>query len=107
MHVPAMRVPGSPSSSAALRRVSPWRGEASVQAAALEGERILILEDELLIALNIQEICETEGATVVLAPTVPQALRFAENPAVSAGILDIRVGCEDAEPVCEALGRRR
>jgi len=66
-----------------------------VQAAALERERVLILEDEPIIALDTQEICERAGASVVLAPTVPQALRFAEDPAIS------------AEPVCQALGRRR
>jgi len=78
-----------------------------VQAAALEGEQVLILEDEPLIALDVQEVLEREGATVLVAPTIREALQCAGHPGLSAGLLDVAVGREDAEPVCEALSRRR
>ncbi len=78
-----------------------------MQAKALQGERVLVLEDEPLIAFDIQETLAGEGAAVLLAPTIPEALQCADQPALSAGVLDVRVGCVDAEPVCEALRRRR
>lgn len=77
-----------------------------VQAATLKGERLLVVEDEPLIAMDVQTTLEREGASVLIGRTMPEALRFAEFSALSAGVLDFRVGVEDAEPVCDALNRR-
>jgi len=77
-----------------------------VQAPTLQGERLLIVEDEPLIAVDLQLTLEREGARVILARTIPQALRYADYPALSAGVIDFYVGSENAEPVCEALMRR-
>jgi hypothetical protein len=35
-----------------------------------------------------------------------EALRFADYPALSAGVVDVCVGEDDAEPICVALSRR-
>jgi DNA-binding response OmpR family regulator len=64
------------------------------------------VEDEPLIALDMQATFEREGARVVRAHTMPEALRYAGYAALSAGVLDFRVGSDDADPVCEALIRR-
>jgi len=77
-----------------------------VQTATLQGERVLIVEDEPLIALDLQATFEREGARVVRAHTMPEALRYACYAALSAGVLDFRVGSNNADPVCEALTRR-
>jgi DNA-binding response OmpR family regulator len=77
-----------------------------VHAAALEGERILLLEDEPLIAFDVREVLESEGATVLVAPTISEALQCACHPTLSAGVLDVVVHGDHAEPVCEALSRR-
>ena len=77
-----------------------------MQTATLQGERLLIVEDEPLIAMDLQATFEREGARVVLAHTMPEALRYADSAALSAGVLDFRVGSNDADPVCEALIRR-
>jgi DNA-binding response OmpR family regulator len=77
-----------------------------VQAATFKGERFLVVDDEPLIAMDVQAILEGEGATVLVASTIPDALRYADYPALSGGVLDIRVGDDDAEPICEALNRR-
>jgi len=77
-----------------------------LQTATLQGERLLILEDEPLIAMDLQATFEREGARVVLARTMRQALRYADAAALSAGVLDFRVGSNHADPVCEALTRR-
>jgi len=84
----------------------PFSREAAVRTAALQGEQLLIVEDEPLIAMDLQATFEREGARVVLAHTMPEALRYADSAALSAGVLDFRVGSNDADPVCEALARR-
>jgi DNA-binding response OmpR family regulator len=80
--------------------------EAAVQTATLRGERLLVVEDEPLIAMDLQATFEREGARVVLAHTMREALRHADGTALSAGVLDFRVGSNEADPVCEALTRR-
>jgi response regulator RpfG family c-di-GMP phosphodiesterase len=77
-----------------------------MQPVTLQGEQVLVVEDEPLIALNMRATLEREGASVIVAHTMPEALRYAEHPALSAGVLDFRVGAENAEPICEALNRR-
>src|SRR5215470_12177177 len=80
--------------------------EAGVQTATLPGERLLLVEDEPLIAMDVEATLEREGARVVVAPTMREALRHANGAVLSVGVLDFRVGNEDAEPVCETLIRR-
>src|SRR5215475_11374976 len=80
--------------------------EAAVRTATLQGERLLVVEDEPLIALDLQATFEREGARVVLAHTMPDALRYADSAALSAGVLDFRIGSNNADPICEALTRR-
>lgn len=77
-----------------------------MQGTSLQGERFLIVEDRWLIAMELQRVLERESATVVQARNLPQALLYANDPALSAGIIDFRLGDDDAEPVCEALSRR-
>ena len=77
-----------------------------MRTATLHGERLLVVEDEPLIAMDLQATFEREGARVVLARTMPEAMRYADSGALSAGVLDFRVGSNDADPVCEALIRR-
>ena len=77
-----------------------------MQTATLRGERLLIVEDEPLIAIDLQATLEREGARVIRAHTMPEALRYAYSAALSAGVLDFRVGSDNADPVCEALAQR-
>jgi hypothetical protein len=57
-----------------------------VQAAGLQGERLLIVEDEPLIALDLKGTLGREGARVFVARIMPEALRCAAYPALSAGV---------------------
>jgi len=77
-----------------------------MQCPILRGERFLVVDDEPLIAIDVQATLERAGARVVVARTIREALRYADYPGLSAGVLDFRVGDDDAEPVCEALNRR-
>jgi DNA-binding response OmpR family regulator len=50
--------------------------------------RILVAEDEPLIALDITQAFEEAGARVIRARTLNDAVLGVENPALSAAILD-------------------
>lgn len=67
--------------------------------------RILIVEDESLIALFISEVLETEGFEVVgLCQTVSQALaQLAVPDCCDAAVLDASLRNESALPVAKAL----
>jgi hypothetical protein len=72
----------------------------------LQVERLLTSRTIPLIAVDLQSTLEREGARVSLARTISEALRYADYPALSAGVLDFHVGSENAEPGGEALTQR-
>ena len=74
--------------------------------ASLAGRLILIAEDEPLIALDITQGFEDEGATVIAAATLTEALRVVEDPALSAAILDHALSDGDSTTVCERMTER-
>lgn len=83
----------------------PHRNSAS--RARLAGSRVLVVEDEFIIALDIQASLEEAGATVVgPALTLQQALEFAEKEKFSAAMLDLRLGRDSASPVAQILTER-
>lgn len=71
----------------------------------LAGRRILVAEDEGLIALDIQDMLERWGCAVVgPAATVAAALALIENDhPPDAAILDVHLNGETSEPVARAL----
>ena len=73
----------------------------------LAHERLLVAEDEPIIALELQQVLENQGATVFSASSVPQALRLTETSALSAAVIDVRLRNENAGPVCNALNQRQ
>lgn len=98
-------------------RSAPWRtsstsseqsGTDTITDGKLTGRRILIVEDEAMIALNLQFAVEDEGAEVVgPALTLDRALATTrEDAAIDAAILDVDVGGKDVFPVAEMLVRR-
>ncbi len=69
--------------------------------------RILVVEDEPLIAMEIEEILREAGyRDVQIAATVEQALKWVETDGVGAAVLDANLGGASAEPVAAALLRR-
>lgn len=73
----------------------------------LAGARILVVEDEFLIALQLQSVFEDEGAQVI-GPyhTLSEALKHAETDDISAASLDVNLGRDTAAPVAGVLARR-
>jgi len=74
----------------------------------LENRRILVVEDDPIIALDLQSILEAAGATVVgPAREVSEAISFIEGSKVSAAVLDYRLQVGDTLPLARMLGERR
>lgn len=67
---------------------------------ALRGKKILVLEDEPLIALDLSLALEAFGAQVSGAFTVAQAMKLVEDEPPDAAILDVNLG---GERTCEPL----
>jgi len=76
--------------------------------APLEGARILIVEDELLVANYLEELLGMEGC-IVLGPAlrVHEALALIERERPEAAILDLDLQGERTAAVAEALTARR
>jgi CheY-like chemotaxis protein len=65
-----------------------------------------VVEDEPLIALELQLALEEMGATVHCAGALPAALALAERTQFSAAIVDFQLGGERCEDLCTALTQR-
>jgi DNA-binding response OmpR family regulator len=73
----------------------------------LQGRRILVVEDDPLIALDIQEILTAAGVTVI-GPTsrLAHALRLVESREIDAAVLDVRLEVGTTLPLAERLAER-
>jgi CheY-like chemotaxis protein len=73
----------------------------------LQGMRILVADDEFLIAAVLEDTLSEAGAEIVSAATVGEALKSAETASLSAAVLDVRLGRQTTEPVADALTSRK
>jgi CheY-like chemotaxis protein len=76
---------------------------------ALTGTRLLLVEDETLVAMMAEDMLSDLGCVVVqVAGTVERGLSFANDPelALDAAVLDVNLGGEKAYPVAEALATK-
>jgi CheY-like chemotaxis protein len=77
-------------------------------AEGLAGRRILVVEDESLVAMLLETILEDMGCTPV-GPigTIDEALEVvADDPLLDAALLDVNVAGREIFPVAEALKAR-
>ncbi len=73
-------------------------------AKVLQGRRILVVEDEPLVAMLIEDLLEAEGCVVIgPAPRVADALRLAATERLDGALLDVSLDGETAYPVADAL----
>ncbi len=74
----------------------------------LAGYRVLVVEDEALVAETITEILtEAEGEPVGPAATVRHARQLIKDgPSLDAALLDVNLGDGSVTPVLEALSAR-
>jgi CheY-like chemotaxis protein len=74
---------------------------------ALNGKRVLVVEDESLVSMLIEEFLEDLGCTVAgVAGRIEEAARLAETLAVDLAVLDVNLDGTPSYRVAEALGRR-
>ncbi len=74
----------------------------------LRGWRILVLEDETLVAMEIHETLQSAGCEVVgPASRVQEALDLLKAEAIDAALLDVNVAGEMSFPVAQALAEKR
>ncbi|MGC2521265.1 MAG: response regulator [Stellaceae bacterium] len=76
--------------------------------AGLQGLRILVVEDEYLVAALIQDFLEAAGCIVVgPIPRLAQAVEAARDETCDGAVLDINLGGSQVFSVAEVLSRRR
>lgn len=69
----------------------------------LVGRSVLIVEDEPLIALELKELLEAEGAKVAIALSPMEALRLIRTVAFSGAVLDFGSRDDENAPLCRTL----
>lgn len=73
----------------------------------LRGMRILVVEDDALLLMDLESILADAGAEVVgRCRTVGDALSAVERDNAAAAVLDVKVGQESITPVVRQLARR-
>jgi DNA-binding response OmpR family regulator len=71
------------------------------------GARVLVAEDEVIVAMELQQLLEDNGAeTLGPCHTIESALETATSEPLSAAILDVRLGRSLISPVARALADR-
>jgi CheY-like chemotaxis protein len=74
---------------------------------SLAGKRILLVEDEFIIAAMAEDMLTALGATVIgPANTIAMAVRLAQTDRIDAAVLDVNMDGERIDPVAEVLGAR-
>jgi len=72
----------------------------------LAGERVLVVEDEVLVALDLEAILNDAGADVELCRTTQAALDRLTSAPITVAILDVRLGTDTVTPVASRLAER-
>jgi DNA-binding response OmpR family regulator len=75
--------------------------------AVLEGIRVLVVEDEYLVAILIEEILQKAGCVVKgPIPRLREALEAVNHDDYDAAVLDVNLAGEQINPVADALSER-
>src|SRR5437773_9347713 len=72
---------------------------------ALSGRSVLIVEEEPVVALLLEEQFHQAGARVLAAAKLHEALHMAEYPALSAAVVNLRLGSDYTTQVCRRLSQ--
>jgi len=67
---------------------------------------VLLVEDEPLIALDVERHLRKVGAHVITAGYLDAALFMTEHPHLSGAVVDLRLGQDSAITICRRLARR-
>jgi DNA-binding response OmpR family regulator len=71
------------------------------------GKRVLVIEDEAIIAAMVEDMLLEMGATVLgPAVTMEHGLALANTEALDAAVLDVNIRDEPVDPIAEVLRAR-
>jgi len=74
---------------------------------ALDGVRVLLVEDDLLILMDLEDVLVEAGAKVVAeCRNVRDALERVDDDEFEVAVLDVRLGDETVAPVARRLAER-
>ena len=73
----------------------------------LEGHRILLVEDEALVAMYTEAVLADAGARVEIAMRLETGLRAAEASAFDVAVLDMNLGGKSSLPIADLLADRK
>jgi DNA-binding response OmpR family regulator len=76
-----------------------------MKSASLTGRSILLIEDEPLIAFDIRQALESEGAQVQIAHSLASASHLIQHNSFSAAIVDFVLSDGDAADIARARPR--
>ncbi len=73
----------------------------------LDGTRVLVVEDELLVAMMIEQVLRLAGC-VIIGPVndLPKALQAAREQAIDVALLDVNLAGARVFPVAAVLAER-
>jgi two-component SAPR family response regulator len=75
--------------------------------AELNGRSVLVVEDEFLLAMELESLLSQRGCTVLgPVPTIDQALTMLDRETPELAVLDVNLKGERATPVAAALQDR-
>jgi len=77
-----------------------------VHGKGLAGKKVLVVEDEFLVALDLETELEEYGADVTCVSTLSQAKGIAERGSFDAAVLDLNLHGEPSYPVADLLRDR-
>lgn len=73
---------------------------------SLAGRRVLLVEDESLVAMNVEDMLLDLGCEVVLAMRLDKALAYASSEPFDLAVLDVNLGDARSYPVADLLFER-
>lgn len=95
--------------SAAVRsdQLSENAGADMTESSNLQGLKVLVVEDETIVAMLLEQMLEELGCEVVgVAGQVGPATELARTAEMDVAILDMNLGGQSVDPVAEALAAR-
>ncbi|HVY89201.1 MAG TPA: HWE histidine kinase domain-containing protein [Hyphomonadaceae bacterium] len=102
--IPARHVEAAKAADGAEASAGRGAAPAAVAGPSLSGKRVLLVEDQVLIALDAESCLRGLGAAqVVIAPTSEHAIKQISQARPDLAVLDVNLGDHTSAPVAEAL----
>ena len=87
-------------------RIDDSAGKLPMHDQVLAGRSVLLVENEVLIALDIRTSFENAGASVIEAMTLKRALEAIDTTTLDAAVLDYKLDDGDSTEICVHLEER-